>query len=152
MKQMLAALALVVSGQAAYADEARCMALNLYFEARGGTEEEQAAIAGVVLNRVADRRWPSTVCGVVHQARRKNGNIVKHKCQFSWYCDGRSDQPKDAQAWARAKRVAETATRWYKQGEDFSGGATHYHADYVSPRWARKLQRTTKIGTHIFYK
>ena len=35
---------------------------------------------------------------------------------------------------------------------DNTFGATHYHAYYVSPKWARKFRHTTTIDDHIFYR
>jgi spore germination cell wall hydrolase CwlJ-like protein len=32
------------------------------------------------------------------------------------------------------------------------GASTHYHADYVRPRWARSLKKMDTIGRHTFYK
>ena len=35
---------------------------------------------------------------------------------------------------------------------DITDGATHYHADYVSPAWKKSKTKTTEIGDHIFYR
>ena len=66
-----------------------CIALNVYFEARSDNMSGQYAVAHVVLNRVASGRWPDDVCSVVHQGYEKG----KFKCQFTWYCDGKPDDP-----------------------------------------------------------
>lgn len=136
----------------ALGSEEHCLALNLYHEARGVSQEDQLAVAHTTLNRVASEHFPDTVCGVITQAKRKDGKIVRHKCQFSWYCDGRSDKPKDAEAWERAKRIADLAVRWYDAGEDLSEGATFYHANWTRPYWVDAFERTVQLDGHTFYK
>jgi spore germination cell wall hydrolase CwlJ-like protein len=128
------------------AREERCLAQAIYFEARGESEEGQAAVAQVVLNRVSSGLYPTTVCGVVYQNRRRH-----NACQFSFACDGHSLRITEPEAWAIAQRVAHDVT----DGKTYNaevGGATHYHANYVRPRWARRLQKMDVIGNHIFYK
>ena len=152
MRLVLAVVFSVLAG-AAGASEQRCLALNIYHEARGESEEAQMAVAHVTLNRVASPRFPNSICGVVKQAKRDSeGQLIRHRCQFSWFCDGASDTPKEAQAWHRAQRLAKTAVQWHAVGEDFSLGATHYHAEYVRPYWANSFDQTIKIGKHIFYR
>jgi len=121
-----------------------CIALNVYFEARSDNMSGQYAVAHVVLNRVQDNRWPNDVCNVVTQ---RNDNNV---CQFSWYCDGKSDKPDDEYAWAYAQMVAADVLR----GEvpDFTGGSTHYHAYYVNPYWADKMLYQGDFGSHYFFR
>lgn len=126
--------------------ERRCLATGIYFEARGETYYGQLAVAEVILNRVASRRYPNTVCGVVFQgAHRRNA------CQFSFACDGISDRPRDQLSWRKATRLARYATMGV-QRQAIIGGATHYHADYVKPHWASAFVEVAKIGRHIFYK
>ena len=73
-----------------------CLALNVYFEARGDDVLSQVATSQVVINRVKDTRYPNQVCDVVFQSEKhENGFPKKNRCQFSWYCDGKSDQPTD---------------------------------------------------------
>lgn len=139
------------------ADDLQCLALNIFHEARGESEEAQIAVAHVTLNRVNSSRFPDSICGVVKQARRDSqGRLIRHKCQFSWFCDGKSDEIADnvieQRAWRRAKRLAETAIAWHEVGEDFSHGALFYHADYVSPYWADTFEPVVTIDQHIFYK
>jgi len=113
----------------------------------------QFAVAQVVMNRVEDHRYPNTICEVVKQGLTyKNGKVVLGKCQFSWYCDGKSDEPnRDSKAWGNAIRHASII-----MGEsinlDVTDGATHYHASYVRPAWAKTKTRTTRIDKHIFYR
>ena len=121
-----------------------CLALNVYFEARSDSMEGQYAVAHVVMNRVQSNRFPSDVCSVVTQHRKGR------TCQFSWYCDGKSDRPQEDRAWAIAVLVADDVLKG--TFDDVSHGATHYHANYVKPIWAKKLTRTVSYGSHIFYK
>lgn len=129
-----------------------CMALNIYYEARGSNRADRIAVADVVLNRVEDTRYPNTICEVVRQGiQDANGNMVRNQCQFSWYCDGKSDQPTDQDAWIDAQQLAYNIIQW-GDGRGLTEGATHYHAHYADPRWARDLQLVGRIGVHIFYR
>lgn len=118
--------------------ELKCLALNVYHEARNQSIDGQKAVAFVTLNRTKAKRWPDTICGVVWQ---------KH--QFSWTSDGKPDNPYNPEAWRKAQIVALTVAT--SPGlRDNTQGATHYHATYVSPRWGFK--QVAKIGDHIFYR
>lgn len=123
-----------------------CLALNVYHEARSDEMIGQYAVAHVVMNRVQHDRWPDDVCSVIHQGYEKG----KHKCQFSWYCDGKSDTPHDPEAWAWAVLVAYDVLQ--SRVPDPTYGATHYHATYVKPYWADHYKQTVTLGSHIFYK
>ena len=131
-----------------------CLALNTYHEAKNQSMVGQVATAQVVMNRVADSRYPNTVCEVVKQGPKYKGSDVpvRHKCQFSWFCDGKSDEPKrDSKEWFKAQDYA----RIVLSGRivlDVTEGATHYHATYVRPAWAKTKTRTTRIESHIFYR
>lgn len=132
--------------------QAYCMALNIYYEARGSNLADRAATADVVWNRVKDTRYPNTICEVVKQGRQdSNGNMIRNRCQFSWYCDGRSDVPKDIDLWIDAQMLAYQIVHEDKY-RGITEGATHYHATYVSPQWSRDLQLVGRIGAHIFYR
>ena len=129
-----------------------CLAQNIYYEARGSNRADRIAVADVVLNRVQDERYPSTICSVVHQGRQHaNGQMVRNMCQFSWYCDGKSDWPRDLDAWIDAQQIAYNMLQW-NDGRGLTEGATHYHAHYVGPDWARDFQLVGRIGVHIFYR
>lgn len=129
-----------------------CLALNIYHESRGSNLADKAAVADVVLNRKRDERYPNTVCGVVEQAKLDSKGLPKkNQCQFSWFCDGRPDTPNDKDRWEEAKLIATQML----QDDKFRGiseGATHYHATYVSPTWAKNFQQVGRIGEHIFYR
>ncbi len=126
-------------------DEIDCLALNVYFEARGESEIGQRAVAHVVMNRVGDFRFPETACETIRQGHDKG----LHKCQFSWLCDGLTDQPVDRRAWRQAKIIAEDV--YYRASSDPTGGALWYHADYVAPWWRTALAEGPIIGQHVFY-
>ena len=122
-----------------------CLALNIYFEARSEPIEGQIAIAEVTLNRVASTNYPNDVCSVVLQ-ENKDG------CQFSWWCDGKSDQPREHNSLRTSKALAELML---KDGHDITvigNEATHYHSNDVHPYWANDLHKIRRIGKHIFYK
>lgn len=123
-----------------------CMAAAMYFEARGEPILGELAVGQVIMTRVNSPRWPNDVCSVV-----KQGGTRHDKCNFSFYCDGRSDRPRDQEAWQRAKALAETLlTKPYLY--DPSHGADHYHNDSVNPYWASGFKFTVKIGHHLFFK
>ena len=135
-----------------------CLALNTYHEAKNQSTVGQIATAQVVMNRVEDRRFPNTVCEVVKQGPTRPSwedpnkeYPIKHRCQFSWYCDGKSDVPKNEKAWRKAQDVA-FLVLYNKIQLDVTEGATHYHATYVKPAWAKTKKRTTRIEKHIFYR
>ena len=130
-----------------------CLALNIYFEARNQSFEGQVAVAQVVFNRVADHRYPDNVCDVIYQAERnKQGKVIRNRCQFSWYCDGRSDAPKDLDAFRWASVVARTILDLGDTLPDYVNGATHYHTVNVNPKWEISKEKTAVIGDHIFFR
>jgi len=132
--------------------EQTCLAEAIYFEARSEPEKGQLAVGRVVQNRAESGDYPVTICGVVYQgSQRKTG------CQFSFTCDGAPETIAEKKAWraasARAKELMACDERC-RRTSDWRGelwSSTHYHADYVSPRWAKKLKRTGTVGRHIFY-
>ena len=127
-------------------NEQRCLAAAIYFESRGESEEGQAAVAQVVLNRVKAPAYPDSICGVVYQ--NKNW---RNRCQFSFACDGIYDRVKDTAAWERAVRIARDVSKG-KIYLDKVADSTHYHATYVSPNWRKQMKVVDRIGVHIFYR
>jgi hypothetical protein len=126
--------------------EFNCMATAIYFEARGESYNGQVAVGQVVLNRVAHRLYPDTICDVVYQNKHR-----RNACQFSFACDGIPERVYEMKAWAQAEEIA----RGVISGDLYLtevGYATHYHANYVKPRWAPRMKRLTKIDHHIFYR
>ncbi len=142
---VLAGAAAAVSVKRTKAEELQCLALNVYFEARGESYEGQAAVAHVVMNRAADPRFPRYICAVIQE-----GGKESHDCQFSWWCDRLSDEPTHMAEWEIAKDVA----RAVYEGEiaDPTGGALWYHATHVRAYWRGQFQKSRKIGNHIFYR
>jgi spore germination cell wall hydrolase CwlJ-like protein len=120
--------------------ELDCLTKNIYFEARDQSLEGQYAVAEVVLNRMDNPKFPSSVCGVVEQ---KTDRV----CQFSWFCDGKSDEMRDKKARQIARKVALNSI---SNKTNFTDGALYYHANYVSPGW-ENVKITTEIEDHIFY-
>ena len=133
-----------------------CMAMAIYFEARNQPVAGQLAIAHVISNRVASKHYPDTVCEVIQQGPvYKSGHPIKHRCQFSFWCDGKPETIHDYKAWQTAMRVAAIAgaTGIQDAGRvDVSEGATHYHTTEVSPKWGHTMRMTVQIGKHLFYK
>lgn len=127
--------------------ETRCLALNVYFEARGEAAEGQLAVAMVTMNRVRSRHYPNSVCGVVWQ-----------KKQFSWTHDGKRDRPTNHRAWKLAQKIARFTYQRYgtlsertRNALDLTKGALHYYAPHLTlPYWAKALSVTREIGGHIF--
>lgn len=132
------------------AEALACMALNIYHEARNESTVGQLAVAQVVMNRVSDDRFPDDPCSVIYDGIHVNEFPVRDRCQFSWYCDGLPDKPRNEKAYAVAYENAKTVLEGHYYG--IIDGATHYHADYVSPRWSRTHTRIVKIDAHIFYR
>jgi spore germination cell wall hydrolase CwlJ-like protein len=128
--------------------EKRCLANAIYFEARGEPERGQIAVAQVVLNRLKNPAYPNTICSVVYQNQRK-----RNRCQFSFACDGIKDRINDKKSWATAMALTD---RIMKDDRTLFlnkvGASTHYHANYVRPRWSRKMKKKQRIGRHIFYQ
>jgi spore germination cell wall hydrolase CwlJ-like protein len=125
--------------------ERLCLATAIYFEARGEPERGQIAVAQVILNRVRSPIFPQTICGVVYQGQMRKG------CQFSFACDGHSDNPRNKDQWGLAQGLSKrimSGELWLPE----VGYSTFYHANYVSPRWARRMNKVDRIGAHIFYK
>jgi spore germination cell wall hydrolase CwlJ-like protein len=128
------------------AQEQRCLSAGIYFEARGESVKGQAAVAQVILNRVRNPVYPNSICGVVYQNMK-----WRHRCQFSFACDGIKDRVASREHYEMAEEVALAVTAgriWLPE----VGSSTHYHATYVSPRWARTMEKMKKIGRHIFYR
>jgi len=124
-----------------------CLARNIYHEAGHEPFEGKVAVAQVTMNRAADSRFPSDVCGVVFQ---KNVFMEKVVCQFSWYCDSAVKlRPVNGPAY---KESYEVAKKVLLEGFrlDILKNAMYYHADYVNPRWGKP--KIGQIGRHIFYR
>ena len=135
--------------------EAVCLAKNIYFEAGNQPLAGKVAVAQVVLNRMEHSFYPKDVCGVIYQAKWREkwkGKMVpiRHQCQFSWFCDGKSDEPLDTDTFYDSYIVASDVLMG--KYPDITEGATHYHSIMVEPYWAETLNETVQIQHHIFYK
>ena len=114
----------------------QCLAEALYFEARGEGAQGQRAVAEVILNRVDHPRFPKTVCGVVNQ-----------RGQFTYNKNARI---REKGTFARVQKVAHAALSGAPR--TLTDGATYFHTGGVKPSWSRRFERTTRIGSHIFYR
>lgn len=125
-------------------DAITCLARTIYWEARGEDAASMEAVAGVVMNRLGHEGFPQSVCAVVRQGNEQGA------CQFSWWCDGRSDQAKEDESYAVAKEIARRALN--RQLRDRTGGALYFHHRGVQPGWSRQYRKTAEIGEFVFYK
>jgi spore germination cell wall hydrolase CwlJ-like protein len=132
------------AGKSPLDDAITCMARSIYWEAKGKDKIDMEAIANVVMNRLGHEGFPDTVCGVV-----KQGSETK-SCQFSWWCDGKSDSVQEENQYGLAKEIARKALN--KQLPDRTGGAMYFHDKTVKPVWAKKYIKTASIGLFVFYK
>jgi len=123
-----------------YNEEAYCLAQVIYFEARGEPVAGQIAVAQVTINRRDSSLFPNTLCGVVSQ---------QGPCQYSWYCDGKSDVlPINDEAY-EARLLANKILA--NKPEDITGGALFFHSTSIDPGWYN-LEKTVEIGAHVFYR
>ncbi|MBN8993796.1 MAG: cell wall hydrolase [Rhizobiales bacterium] len=130
------------------AEQTKCLAEAIYFEARGETRKGQLAVAQVIINRVKNPLFPNTICGVVYQG----ADDGLHRCQFSFACDGSANRITDRGSWLEATSIAKEVVDGGKSVVMADiGNATHYHATYVSPRWAGRMKLMDQIGHHVFY-
>lgn len=125
-----------------------CLARNVYHEARGEPPEGQYAVAEVTMNRRASKRYPATVCAVVHE-KRWDAIRQRYVGAFSWTEFYAVPEP-SGEAWTFAQKVAEDV--YYRRAPPRVEGATYYHATYIKPSWARTQQRVAQIGRHVFYR
>lgn len=124
-----------------------CLALNVYYEARGESREGQQAVAEVTMNRVASRHYPNSVCEVVYQKNwdRRRKRLVS---AFSWTelnAVPKLKGPPWYAAWAAAEEV------FYNRHTPKANGALFYHAKRIKPRWASQKRPVARIGEHVFY-
>jgi spore germination cell wall hydrolase CwlJ-like protein len=130
----------------------KCLALNIYHEARGESVKGQTAVATVTMNRVHSKKYPNDVCRVVFQKNwsRKYKRLVSH---FSWtnFDDINSIIPKEDKAWYVALGISENVYK-HNTKSNLSKDVLHYHATYVKPKWAKNKKVIAKIGHHVFYQ
>ena len=139
------------------AKQVECLAKNIYFEARNEPFAGQFAVALVTLNRVSDTAFPDTICKVVYQGIHTTDGFPKRdRCQFSWYCDGASDEIRNLVAFNTTQKIANLAMLQYSklksEGLDYTEGAIYYHTHEIKPRWSTAYPKVGRIGDHIFYR
>ena len=132
------------AGEAPLNDAIICISRTIYWEARGEGATGMEAIANVVMNRLGHEGFPNTICEVVMQGSEQGA------CQFSWWCDGRSDDAEEDQSYTIAKEIARKALN--RQLTDRTGGAMYFHQRKVTPGWSAEYIKTVEIGEFVFYK
>ena len=120
------------------------------------------AVANVTINRATNSNYPNTICGVVQEGKhyynvkKDKWFPVRDRCQFSWYCDGLKDEPREGRTWNSAQELAERVlvNHYDKSLIDITDGATHYHANWMEkyPKWSKRKKVMASIDRHIFYK
>ncbi|BBP76802.1 hypothetical protein PHLH7_29060 [Pseudomonas sp. Ost2] len=132
------------AGDAAVADTITCLSRTIYWEAKGGQPADMEAVASVVLNRLGHEGFPATICEVVKQGSEKKA------CQFSWWCDGRSDEVQEEDRYTVAKEIARKALN--QQLKDRTHGAMYFHDRSVTPDWVKQYIKTAETDKFLFYK
>jgi len=133
------------------ADDFDCLVEALYHEARSESLLGMLSVANVILTRKESSTFPNTICKVVHQGKYWKGNPIKDKCHFSYWCDGRPERFTDMAGLIKSINVAEMSLKGIQVRQTV--GSTHYHASYVTPRWASNphFKSLGQLGNHIFY-
>ena len=145
--------------------ELLCLAENIYHESRNQSITGQLGVGLVTMNRVKSGRFPDTVCKVVRQGKHKvtvladNNKVyipILNQCQFSWYCDGKSDKIYDFDAFRDILKLSLFLMLYLEEGgdtliDDLTKGALYYHTDAVSPHWVGNKRYILTIDKHIFY-
>ena len=145
-----------------YSDaDVNCLAKNIYFEAGVESTAGKLAVANVTINRAAHANFPNTICGVVREGvhyyslKRDEYFPVRNRCQFSWYCDGLGDNPREGRTWESSQELAiKVLTNHYDKALiDITDGAMYYHANWMEkyPSWSKKKKVMASIDRHIFY-
>jgi spore germination cell wall hydrolase CwlJ-like protein len=132
------------TGDESLDDAITCLARSIYWEARGEGDAGMEAIANVIMNRTGQEGFPNTICGVVKQGQEQGA------CQFSWWCDGRSDDATEEEPYSHAKEIARKALN--RQLQDRTGGALYFHNRKFTPNWSSEYIKTVVVGEHVFFK
>ena len=142
MKRLIIAILLVLLGFVCFVQadfDQEVIAATLILEAGG--EYDKGAMEAVY--------------EVIHNRAARRGTQYSDEClrkwQFSCWNDISAEEgiakASKHPRWNEALKLA-----YYKPATNYTKGADHYHADYVNPYWSKKLQKTSIIGRHIFYK
>jgi N-acetylmuramoyl-L-alanine amidase len=118
-------------------NEIRCLADNIYHEARDQPLDGMIAVANVVINRTRSNQYPAGICQTIYQ-----------RGQFSWVRSG--EKITDVVSYRKSYDVAENV--YYGGYSDITSGSTYYHSRAINPSWVYKLSKTVTISDHIFYK
>jgi len=121
-----------------------CLARTIYWEAKDEGAAGMEAVASVVMNRLGHKGFPNSICGVVRQGHEQGA------CQFSWWCDGHSDDAEEEKHYMVAKEIARKALN--RQLPDRTAGAMYFHQQKVTPAWSAEYIKTVQVGEHVFYK
>lgn len=120
--------------------EQNCLALNIYYEARGSSQLDMKAVGSVTVNRVKSKNFSRSVCSVVYQPG-----------QFSWTTDKYPNIPTDRKQWKLSQKIADDIISG--EQEDVTSGATYfYDHKRVKPRWTRKMTETLRTNHHSYLK
>ena len=110
------------------------LARIIHGEARGEPYNGMVGVAAVVLNRVANPNFPSTVAGVIYQ-----------KGAFDAVSDGQINLTPSTQAYNAARDAL--------NGWDPTGGAIYYfNPATATNKWIWSRPHTITIGRHRFCK
>lgn len=135
--------------QGASEEDLACLAEAMYFEARSENIAGKVAVAEVILNRRDSPLFPDTICEVVHQGYNPVSPRL-HRCQFSYYCDGKPETVGNKEEYESIRALAWGMLRGGTR--PLTAGATYFHATYVKPSWARKMEEVRTVDTHVFYR
>ena len=132
-----------VAGGCDDSDKLQALALNIYYESRGESEEGMRMVGEVTINRVSSSKYPDNICDVVYQ-----------DCQFAWTCSNkRNEKPKEIEVWKKSLEIAKELLN--ENVASYSHLATHFinkHDMKHLPRWAKKFIKVETIGGHTFYR
>ena len=120
-----------------------CLTQAVYYEAGFEPVDGRRAVAQVVLNRMRHPAFPNRFAA--SSTKIGHRRLPVH-LRLRW----RALSAAGRQAWPQAEAIARAALAGFVDSS--VGEATHYHADYVAPRWAPLLAKVAQIGQHIFYR
>ena len=131
----------------------KCLAKNIFYEASGEPLNGQAAVARVVMNRIA-YGFGNDPCSVIYQThmidKLVDDEIRKVKlCQFSWVCEGKTEPNQNNPRYKQAELIAYQVLAYDAYTEVLPKTALFFHNLHVDPLWPYK--QVAKIGNHIFY-
>jgi len=148
---LITLITLIMITVSAKAENFDCLVEAVYHEARSESLLAMLSVANVILTRKESSNFPNTICKVVHQGKYWKGNPVRDKCQFSYWCNGKPERYVEVEGLIKSINVSEMALKGIQVKQTV--GATHYHANYVTPSWASdpRFKALGSIGKHLFY-